>query len=221
MDTDIDDAVRSSLAWRDNEDLLSKSARHRVGISRTLIAELAELGTLDRKQIAALAGLAPFTRQCGGWRGKSRIGGGRTAVRTALFMGAMVAKQHNPVLKALPPASLLNNARRRACVPSCDPTTKNGTEMDQSSSVTLHLRPVLPASHRTRRSQATDVWRPEWTFAQLEHAPLLHAFASILHRGLLTTWHCGNVVQRVLVPHPAKLTGFCAEHYHRPDAFNR
>ena len=68
-------------------------------IARTLIAELPELGQLGRKQIAALAGLAPFTRQSGQWRGRSLIGGGRTAVRTALFMGAMVAKQHNPVLK--------------------------------------------------------------------------------------------------------------------------
>ena len=69
-------------------------------IARTLIAELPELGRLDRKEIAALAGLAPFTRQSGTWRGKSFIGGGRAAVRTALFMGAMVAKRHNPVLKA-------------------------------------------------------------------------------------------------------------------------
>jgi transposase len=100
VDTDIDDAVRASPAWRDSEDLLSSVPGIGPVISRTLIAELPELGTLDRKQIAALAGLAPFTRQSGRWRGKSRIAGGRTAVRTALFMGAMVAKRHNPVLKA-------------------------------------------------------------------------------------------------------------------------
>ena len=64
------------------------------------MAELPELGQLSHKQIAALAGLAPFTRQSGKWRGKSFIGGGRTAVRAALFMGAMVAKKHNPLLKA-------------------------------------------------------------------------------------------------------------------------
>ena len=68
-------------------------------ISSTLIAELPELGQLGRREIAALAGLAPFTRQSGKWRGKSFIGGGRTAVRTALFMGALVAKRYNPVLK--------------------------------------------------------------------------------------------------------------------------
>lgn len=100
VDTDIDDAVRASPAWRDKEDLLASVPGIGPTIARTLIAELPELGTLGRKQIAALAGLAPFTRQSGQWRGKSFIGGGRTTVRTALFMGAMVAKQHNPVLKA-------------------------------------------------------------------------------------------------------------------------
>jgi transposase len=65
-----------------------------------LLAELPELGTLKRRQIAALVGLAPFTRQSGQWRGKSFIAGGRASVRAALFMGAMVAARHNPDLKA-------------------------------------------------------------------------------------------------------------------------
>jgi transposase len=99
VNSDIDDAVRGSPAWRVAEDLLTSVPGIGPAISRTLIAELPELGRLNRKQIAALAGLAPFTRQSGQWRGKSFIGGGRTAVRTALFMGALVAKQHNPILK--------------------------------------------------------------------------------------------------------------------------
>jgi transposase len=100
LDADIDDAVRGSPAWRDKEDLLASVPGVGPIIARTLIAELPELGQLGRKQIAALAGLAPFTRQSGQWHGRSFIGGGRTAVRTVLFMGAMVAKRHNPVLKA-------------------------------------------------------------------------------------------------------------------------
>ena len=100
VDTDIDDAVRGSPAWRDKENLLASVPGIGPTIARTLIAELPELGTLDRKKIAALAGLAPFTRQSGQWRGRSCIGGGRTTVRTALFMGALVAKRHNCVLKA-------------------------------------------------------------------------------------------------------------------------
>jgi len=100
VDADIDDAVRGSPAWRDKEDLLASVPGVGPVIARTLIAELPELGQLNRKQVAALAGLAPYTRQSGQWRGRSFIGGGRKVVRTALFMGAMVAKRHNPVLKA-------------------------------------------------------------------------------------------------------------------------
>ena len=100
LNTDIDDAVRGSPVWREKEDLLKSVPGVGPIIASTLIAELPELGRCGRRQIAALAGLAPFTRRSGQWRGKSFIGGGRQAVRTALFMGAMVAKQHNPVLKA-------------------------------------------------------------------------------------------------------------------------
>jgi transposase len=99
VDTDIDDAVRGSPAWREKEDLLASVPGVGPTIARTLIAELPELGQLGRKQIAALAGLAPFTRQSGQWRGRSFIGGGRAPVRSALFMGAMVAMKHNPALK--------------------------------------------------------------------------------------------------------------------------
>jgi transposase len=91
--------VRRSPAWREKENLLASVPGIGPVIARTLMAELPELGQLGRKQIAAHAGLAPFTRQSGQWRG-SFIGGGRPSVRAALFMGALVAKMHNPVLKA-------------------------------------------------------------------------------------------------------------------------
>lgn len=99
LDRDIDDAVRGSPAWREAVDLLSSVPGVGPVVSSSLLAELPELGTLDRKKIAALAGLAPFTRQSGSWHGKSFIGGGRTAVRTVLFMAALSASRYNPVLK--------------------------------------------------------------------------------------------------------------------------
>ena len=99
LDEDIDDAVRGSPVWREKEDLLASVPGVGPVTARTLIAELPELGTLDRKKIAALAGLAPYTRQSGRWKGKSMIGGGRKAVRSVLFVAAMVAGQHNPTLK--------------------------------------------------------------------------------------------------------------------------
>lgn len=99
LDSDLDGQIRASPAWRIKEDLLSSVPGIGKGIARTLIAELPELGSLDRRQIASLVGLAPFTRQSGKWRGKSFIGGGRASVRAALFIGALVASRHNPVLK--------------------------------------------------------------------------------------------------------------------------
>jgi transposase len=99
LDQDIDDAVRGSPAWREKEDLLASVPGIGPTIARTLIAELPELGTLDRRQVAALAGLAPWTRQSGQWRGRRFIGGGRSSVRAALFIGAMVAARFNPTLR--------------------------------------------------------------------------------------------------------------------------
>lgn len=99
VDHDIDDAVRGSPAWREKEDLLASVPGIGKTIARTIIAELPELGSLGRRQVAALVGLAPWTRQSGQWRGRSFIGGGRTAVRSALFVGAMVAARFNPQLR--------------------------------------------------------------------------------------------------------------------------
>jgi len=99
LDDDISDHVRGSPAWAEKEDLLASVPGIGPTIARTLIAELPELGSLDRRQIAALAGLAPWTRQSGKWRGKSFIGGGRSSVRRVLFMGALVAARFNPVFK--------------------------------------------------------------------------------------------------------------------------
>jgi transposase len=100
LDQDIDDAVHGSPSWRETEDLLASVPGVGPTIARTLIAELPELGALNRKKIAAFAGLAPWTRQSGRWKGKSFIGGGRPFVRAALFMGALAAARYNPVLKA-------------------------------------------------------------------------------------------------------------------------
>jgi len=100
LDADIDENVRGSPVWREKEDLLASVPGVGPITARTMLAELPELGSLDRRQIAALAGLAPFTRQSGKWRGKSFIGGGRASVRAVLFMAAMTAVRWNPTLRA-------------------------------------------------------------------------------------------------------------------------
>lgn len=100
LDSEIDDHMRGSPVWAEKENLLASVPGVGPIIARTLIAELPELGSLDRRKIAALVGLAPWTRQSGQWRGKSFIGGGRKSVRSALFIAAMVASRHNQILKS-------------------------------------------------------------------------------------------------------------------------
>jgi len=100
LDADLDDHIRKSPVWRVRETLLVSVPGVGPTTARTLLAELPELGSLDRRQIAALAGLAPWTRQSGKWKGKSFIGGGRGKVRAVLFMAALVASRYNPTLKA-------------------------------------------------------------------------------------------------------------------------
>lgn len=100
IDQELDETIKGSPAWRHNEDLLQSVPGVGPIIARTMLAEMPELGRLDRRQIAALAGLAPWTRQSGKWKGKSFIGGGRASVRTVLFLGALAAARHNPVLRA-------------------------------------------------------------------------------------------------------------------------
>lgn len=100
LDHDIDSSVRGSPLWRVRENLMTSIPGVGPTTARTLLAELPELGSLGAKQIASLAGLAPWTRQSGQWKGKSMIGGGRSKVRSVLFVAALVASRHNPVLKA-------------------------------------------------------------------------------------------------------------------------
>lgn len=100
VDDEIDGMMRGSPRWLEDEELLTSVPGVAKITSRTVLAELPEIGTLDRRRIASLVGYAPFTRQSGQWRGKSFIAGGRTHVRSVLFMAAMTARRCNPVLKA-------------------------------------------------------------------------------------------------------------------------
>ena len=100
VDDEIDGALRNSPLWREKEDLLASIPGVGDITIRTVLADLPELGMLDRRKIASLVGYAPFTRQSGQWRGKSFIAGGRSHVRSVIYMAAMTAKRCNPVLKA-------------------------------------------------------------------------------------------------------------------------
>ena len=99
LDRDIDGTVRGSPVWRETEDLLTSVPGIGDITARTLIAELPELGRLDRRRIAALVGVAPVNRDSGQWRGHRAIAGGRVSVRNTLFMATLSAIRWNPVIR--------------------------------------------------------------------------------------------------------------------------
>jgi len=98
---DLDHAVRNSAAWRATEDLLASVAGIGKTSARTLIAELPELGALDRRRIASLVGVAPVNRDSGTFRGRRMVMGGRASVRKALYMPTLTAIRRNPPIRAL------------------------------------------------------------------------------------------------------------------------
>jgi len=100
IDSDLDKAVRGSPAWREKDDLLRSVPGVGKVLSRTLLSLAPELGTLGRKQMAALVGVAPLNRDSGTQRGRRVIWGGRAHVRAVLYMSALVATRYNPVIRA-------------------------------------------------------------------------------------------------------------------------
>jgi transposase len=99
LDQEIHDAIRRTPLWQENSEILQSFGGIGPKVSASLIANMPELGTLPRTKATALAGLAPMNRDSGQYRGQRKIQGGRPAVRQALYMAALVASQHNPVIK--------------------------------------------------------------------------------------------------------------------------
>ncbi len=99
LDKGLRQTLRRSPVWREKDDLLRTVPGIGEQISLTLLANLPELGTLNRRQIAALVGVAPYNRDSGTLRGKRAVWGGRSRVRAVLYMGALVASRHNPAIR--------------------------------------------------------------------------------------------------------------------------
>lgn len=119
IDQELDDTIRGTPIWREKEDLLKTATGIGDVTARTLIAELPELGTLDRRKIAALAGLAPFNRDSGLMRGKRTTWGGRAAVRCALYMATLSAMRHNPVIRAFRQRLLAAGKQPKVAIVAC------------------------------------------------------------------------------------------------------
>ena len=112
-------AVQESPLWRVKDDLLRSVEGIGPVVSFTLMAELPELGVLDRRHIASLVGLAPFNRDSGLMRGKRKIWGGRARVRAVLYMAALTATRYNPVIKAFYQRLLAVGKAKKVALTAC------------------------------------------------------------------------------------------------------
>jgi len=99
LDREIQDVIRRSPLWHEDAEILMSCIGIGPKVSACLIAEMPEMGSLPRTKASALAGLAPMNRDSGRHRGKRMIQGGRPVVRQALYMAALVASKHNPVIR--------------------------------------------------------------------------------------------------------------------------
>lgn len=119
VDRDLDQAIQSSPAWRAKDNLLQSVPGVGPILSRTLVAQLPELGTLTRKEIAALVGVAPLNRDSGTLHGKRAVWGGRAPVRAVLYMSTLVATRHNPRIAVFYQRLLAAGKPRKVALTAC------------------------------------------------------------------------------------------------------
>jgi transposase len=146
VDGELDAAIRETPVWRDKDDLLRSVPGIGPVVSRTLLVELPELGRLNRKQIAALVGVAPMNRDSGTMRGQRRIWGGRATVRAALYMAALVAVRHNPRFKAFYQGLLQRGKLKKVALVACMRkmlTTVNAMARTRTPWLAVDFSPVL------------------------------------------------------------------------------
>lgn len=119
IDDDMDGLIKNSSVWLHKENLLTSVPGVGPQTARTLLAELPELGSISRQQVAALAGLAPFNRDSGSLRGRRSIAGGRATVRAALYMAALAAARRNAVIRAFYQRLLETGKRKKVALVAC------------------------------------------------------------------------------------------------------
>ena len=119
IDKDLAARLRASPLWREREDLLRSVPGVGPALTISLLAGLPELGSLTRKQVAALVGVAPLSRDSGKFRGQRTCWGGRANVRTALYMPTLVAVRHNPVLRAFYESLLSVGKPKKVALTAC------------------------------------------------------------------------------------------------------
>lgn len=119
VERELDSIMENEGQWREQKALLLTAPGVGNALANTLLGELPELGTLNQRQIAALAGLAPFNRDSGRVRGKRRIRGGRKNVRPVLFMAVLSAVRHNAVIKSFYERLLAAGKNKKVALTAC------------------------------------------------------------------------------------------------------
>jgi transposase len=145
VNRDLKEAIDASPAWREKDRLLQSTPGVGPTLSATLLTQLPELGSLNRHEIAALVGVAPLNRDSGKMRGKRTVWGGRSSVRSVLYMATLVATRHNPVIKAFydrlcgkgKPKKLALTACMRKLLIILNSMLKNKTSWNSTNSVAL------------------------------------------------------------------------------------
>ena len=119
LDDDLQKTLRRSPVWREKDDLLRSVPGVGQQLSLALLSYLPELGTLDRKEIAALVGVAPMNRDSGTMQGRRTVSGGRARVRAVLYMGALVASRHNPDIRSFYQRLLAAGKPKKLALTAC------------------------------------------------------------------------------------------------------
>jgi transposase len=119
MDQGLEDKIKGSPIWKEQDDLLKSVPGVGPVLSYTLLSILPELGRLNGKQIAALAGVAPFNKDSGKYRGKRITQGGRAIVRSTLYMATLVATRFNPVIKTYYQHLLEKGKEKKVALTAC------------------------------------------------------------------------------------------------------
>jgi len=118
-DGDLDDMVRQSAAWQHKVELMSSVPGMGRVTAIALLAQLPELGGLGTREISGLVGVCPYSRDSGPMRGRRTIWGGRSAVRAALYMAALVGSRHNPILKAFYQRLVASGKPKKVALVAC------------------------------------------------------------------------------------------------------
>jgi transposase len=154
LDSDLRESVLSSPVSREKDELLRSVPGVGEQLSVTLLAELPELGTLDRKQIAVLVGVAPFSRDSGPLRGKRTVWGGRAVVHATLSMGVLVDSRWNPVLRDFYQRLLAAGKPKKLALTACMRkllTVLNSTARSERAALGPERSNFLPLQRRFAR----------------------------------------------------------------------